>query len=142
MTGDHAVDREDWRSDPSGSSSAEYEVSVEQVSKLRILLANDPRSYRDLLAATFQILKSEAEVIISEPQDLDFEMQSFAPHLVVCSRLTPAIENTASSWIELYPNFKRLAHICIGGERSTVEGIELTDLLRAVDEVEQMVEFG
>jgi hypothetical protein len=110
------------------------------VGKLRILLANEPRSYREVLAATLQILKPDAEVAAIEPQDLDFEVRSFVPHLVVCSRITPVVLSNVSSCIELYPNFERLAHIHFNGERSTVEGVGLPDLIRVVDKVECMVE--
>jgi hypothetical protein len=110
------------------------------VSRLRILLVNEPRVYREALAAAFQAFKSTAEVVTSRPEQLDSALESFAPHVVVCSRLTSAVRNNALSWVELYPNYAALAHINVAGKCSTMEGVELPDLLRVLDQTENMVE--
>ena len=109
---------------------------------LRVLLANEPRSYRETLAATLRALRPNAEVLAAEPKTLDGEIESFAPELVICSNLTAAVENGVLAWVELYPGHGPLATVSVDGERSTREGIELHDLLSVVDRVALLTNEG
>ena len=101
--------------------------------KLRILVANELRFYREAIASALSALESLVEVIAVEPEELDGELERFAPHLVICSRVSAAVKERALAWVELYPDHGPLAFISIGGELSTVEGIELSDVLSIVD---------
>ena len=107
---------------------------------LRILLANEPRSYRETLAAVLQTMRPATEVRTAEPNALGHELESFAPQLVVCSNLTPAVEADTISWIELYYDHGPLSTVSVGGNRSITEGIELPDLLSIVDRTEFLLE--
>jgi hypothetical protein len=110
--------------------------------RMRILVANEPRSYREAIAHAIQALKPGAEVIVVEPAALDFEMKRLTPQLVICSRVTPAVEAGVPAWIELYPEYESLARLSLGGKRLTVAGIELEDLLSAVERAEDLVKTG
>lgn len=109
---------------------------------LRILLANEPRSYRETMAAALQVLRPDTEVRTIESKVLHRELESFAPQIVVCSNLTPAIETGALTWVELYPGHGPLSTVSIGGQRSVTDGIELPDLLSIVDRTEALAEVG
>lgn len=100
------------------------------------MLANDPRSYRETLAAVLQALRPSTEVRTAEPEALGHELESFAPQLVVCSNLTPAVEVDTISWIELYSGHGPLSTVSVGGNRSVTEDIGLPDLLSIVDRTE------
>ncbi|MDQ3855611.1 MAG: hypothetical protein M3281_04365, partial [Chloroflexota bacterium] len=67
-------------------------------------MANEPRCYREVVAATLGALRPGAEVISVEPTDIDAELARLDPHLVVCSRLTEAVETRAGAWVLLYPD--------------------------------------
>ncbi len=112
------------------------------MSSLRILLANEPRAYRETIAAALRMLRPKTEVRIVEPDSLDREFVRFASQLVVCSRLTSAVETGAFAWVELYPGHGPMATVSIGGERSVTEEIGLQDLLYIVDQTEVMAEAG
>jgi hypothetical protein len=97
------------------------------------LVACDLRSYRQSFATIFRELRPDVDVFEAEAEDLDREVERLRPHLVVCSRLTARVENHAPSWVELYPNFEAHAVVSVLGERSTVEEIQLSDLLSIID---------
>src|SRR3712207_5533595 len=103
----------------------------------RILVALELQSYRQALAAAFRELRPDVEVFEAEKEDLDREVERLGPDLVVCSRLTTRVEDHAPSWVELYPNHGPRSVVSVLGERSTVEEIQLSDLLSIIDRTER-----
>ncbi len=112
------------------------------MSDLRILLANEPRTYRETLAAAFRILKPNTEVFVIDPDKLDGEVERLSPQLVICSRTTPTVESQSLAWVELYPEYGSVSVISVGEERSTIAWIELADLLRVIDRTESLAREG
>ena len=109
---------------------------------LRILLANEPRSYRETIAAALQALRPDDEVRTTEPEMIGYELENFSPQLVICSSLTPAIGTGALTWVELYPGHESLSTVSIGGNGSVIDEIELPDLLSIVDRTETLARAG
>jgi hypothetical protein len=103
------------------------------MSQLRILLANEPRAYREALAAVCRILRPDTEVCAVCSEELCDTVRSFCPHLVVCSRVTDSVEEWSLAWIELYPDYGHTSRVSLDGRRSTVEGIQLDDILHILD---------
>jgi hypothetical protein len=104
----------------------------------RILVANEPRSYREVIAGTLQVLRPHLEVIVVEPEDLDRDVVRLAPNLVLCSRLSEAVEIHALAWVVLYPNGETRAVISIAGQCDTVSAdLPFPRLLSVIDEVER-----
>ncbi|MDQ3304224.1 MAG: hypothetical protein M3518_12860 [Actinomycetota bacterium] len=108
------------------------------MNKLRILLANEPRSYREAITGVLGSLYSQAEVVTVAPEALDSELKSRAPQLVIRSHITPAVQSGTLAWVKLYPEHEALAEINVGGRHSTIRDIELTDCLSAVDQTESL----
>lgn len=108
-------------------------ATIPVMRKTRVLFANDPRSYREVLAGTTRELRPEIEVRVTAPETLDGELEALAPDLVICSRLTEAVRERVPAWIELYPDGKSLAVVSVEGQRSTFEGLDLPALLSFVD---------
>ena len=105
---------------------------------MRILVANEPRSYREVIASTLQVLRPHLEVILVEPEDLDRDVVRLAPNLVLCSRLTETVETHALAWVVLYPNRETRAVISIAGQCHTVStDLPFPGLLSVIDEVER-----
>ena len=107
---------------------------------LRILLANEPRSYREAMAGAFRVLRPGAEVFVVDPERLDAEVRRLGPQLVICSRTTPTVETRSVSWVELYPEHGCVSVVSVGEECSTVVGIELADLLWIIDQTEGLAQ--
>lgn len=98
-----------------------------------ILVANEPRAYREVLFDALRILRPLAEVVVADPRDLDAEVERRAPNLVVCSRLTGTVEALCPAWIELYPDGSQRATARLGRERVSQDGLDLKGLLALVD---------
>jgi hypothetical protein len=95
----------------------------------RILVANELTSYRQTIAIVFRELYPGVEVREVDPAALDEEVARLLPDLVVCSCVTAVVRERAANWIELYPECKSFSTICISGEHTAFEDIELADLL-------------
>jgi hypothetical protein len=107
--------------------------------KFRVLVANELRYYREVVANAVLMFRPEVEVKIVEPSDLDSSILQLAPDLVVCSRITPTIRTRCSAWVELYPDEEPLAIVCINGQGSTVNDIELDGLLSIIDQAKNVL---
>jgi hypothetical protein len=97
-----------------------------------VLLANEPRSYRQAIAGVLRVLRPDVEVVETEQASLDRELSRGVPELVICSRATPTVK-TAPSWIELYTDHGSRSSVSIRQQRSAVEGMEMDELLKIVD---------
>ncbi len=103
--------------------------------KMRVLVANDPCTYREVIADAFQGLRPHVEVYVVEPDDLDHEVARFRPHLVICSQLTASVQSLLA-WIMLYPNGENRAVISTAGEHTTVANVVFDHLLSIIDKTE------
>lgn len=106
--------------------------------QLRILLANQPRAYRDTIAEALRSIFPDAGVCAVEPEALDAEVESFSPDVVVCDQASEAVRRVAVSWVELYPSYGSHSVVCVGGERETVEEMQFTDLISVVEEAARL----
>ena len=98
----------------------------------RVLVACELKSYRETIAAAFRTLRPDAEGFESEKENLDREVGRLGPDLVVCSRLTARIEDRVAVWVGLYPECCPRSVVSVRGERSTIEEIQLSDLLSVI----------
>lgn len=109
---------------------------------MRILVANEPRSYREVIGAAVQALRPHIEVVLSTPDTLERDLARLAPQLVICSALTASIWSRSVTWIVLYPEGTSQAVININGQSTTLDDLEFDHLLRIVDETEQLMDGG
>ncbi len=105
---------------------------------MRILVANEPCTYREVIADAFRELRPHTEVSAVEPDSLEREVERLRPHLVVCSRLTAAVQSLLA-WVVLYPDGENRALINIAGELVTLVDIEFGHLLSILDDAEQLL---
>ena len=117
------------------SSQSSPEQTARKAGNPRVLIANEPRAYREVLGATLSALRPHIEFVVAEPPALDTVLKRDSPDMVVCSHVTPSVEKGVPIWIDLYPDGEAWAVICIRGRRSTRTGIELDDLLRILDRI-------
>jgi hypothetical protein len=90
--------------------------------RLRVLMANEPRAYREGIAAVISQLRPEVEIETVEPETLDPAIGRFSPDMVICSK-------NAS-----------LSVASIGGRRVEYAEIQLPDLLSIVDKAEELAQ--
>jgi hypothetical protein len=102
--------------------------------KALVLLANEPRAYRESIAHVFRQLRPNVEVMTAEPEELEDCVLRLAPEMVVFSEATGLVRERVPVWVQLYPEYGPRSVVSVRGERSTIEEIQLSDLLSIVDE--------
>ena len=107
-----------------------------------VLLANEPRAYRDTLAVALPLLRPHVEVIVVDPESIDEAVVQHTPHIVICSRHTTAVETQVPSWILLQTEAKGAMNALssVVGERTAIHEIDLDELVRVIDQTEQFVQ--
>ena len=102
-------------------------------SRPRILMANEPRAYREGIAAVMSQLRPAVEVETVEPEALDDSIERHVPDMVICSKATETLKSRVRVWVELYPENGAVSVANIGGRRVEYTEIQLPDLLSIVD---------
>jgi hypothetical protein len=104
----------------------------------RVLLANEPRAYREGIAAVLGQLRPEVEIRTVEPDAMDGSILRFSPDMVVCSKATDVLRGRVRVWVELYPEHAAHSVASIGGNLMEYAEIQLPDLLSIVDRAEEL----
>lgn len=105
---------------------------------MRVLLANEPRAYRETIAGVFRHVCEGVEVRTTEPAKLSSCIQRFAPDMIVCSEVTTMVKNSAPVWVELYPAHDERSSVSIDGRREVYNEMQLADLLSIVDQAKAL----
>ena len=100
---------------------------------LRVLLANEPRSYRESIAAVFRQLRPELRVEVTEPESLERRVEQLRPHVAIFSHAAGGVKDRVPVWVELYPEHASRSVASEGGKRTEFAEIQLQDLLAIVD---------
>lgn len=100
---------------------------------LSVLLANEPRAYRETIAVALRLLRPHIEVIVSEPETLDDAIVQHMPQIVICSDLIPNVEMQVPAWAVLYPDGSMSAMLHAGSDRLLVAGIDLNGIVEFID---------
>lgn len=104
----------------------------------RVVVACEPQLYRQVVAAMLVTLRPCLDVVAAEPEELGRVISARNPHLTICSRLDEPTRSQLLAWVLLYPDGAPYAEISIAGRQSRSLGIDLSQLLTIVDEVEQL----
>jgi hypothetical protein len=101
-------------------------------------MANEPRAYREGIAAVISQLRPTVEVETVEPAALDDSIKRYVPDMVICSKATETLKGRVRVWVELYPENGAVSVANIGGRRVEYTEIQLPDLLSIVDRAEEL----
>ncbi len=102
----------------------------------RVLIAFEPRMYREVLVTALRRHRPLVESVLAEPAALDHTAGSFEPHLIVCNHATQMVRDSAAAWVEVQVKDSFDAVTCVNGERSEIRDLSLDDLLAILDEAE------
>lgn len=100
---------------------------------ISVLLANEPRAYRDTIAVALRMLRPEILVIVSEPDMLDGGILQHTPEVVISSHLTSLLESRVPTWVVLYPNGALNVLLNDNGTRTMLSEMDLDALIDLVD---------
>lgn len=109
---------------------------------MRILVAVNPRIYREVIGLSLHQYRPDAEVLICPPEALDREIGRFGPHLVVLDDSDGATPNGLSGFlyrVEILLGASMDARISVDGQAREIKDICTEDLLTVVDEAEKMI---
>ncbi len=98
-----------------------------------VVVAHEPRAYREALAGALATLRPAAAVAAVEPAELERAVARARPDLVFCGELTAAVSACARGWVLLYPGGAPRVETCIAGERAVLADLGLADALALVD---------
>jgi hypothetical protein len=101
-----------------------------------ILLANEPRSYREVIAGALRQQRPRWPIADVEPEVLPAHLGRCAREFVIASQLSEPVRQRAFGWVLLYPDFEDRATIGFAGHETTVEGLDFDGLLAVLDRAE------
>ena len=104
---------------------------------MRILLALAPTMYRQTLAHGLRTDRPDDEVRLADPDALDQEASSFAPHMIVCSDNASEVGEEVSvlSWIVIRYHDSMSASVFLDEQDTRlIQDISIEDLLGVVEE--------
>ncbi len=87
----------------------------EKVSVTRVLVAVEPRMYREVLVLDVRKHRPAAEAVLAEPDDMEWVAESFEPDLVVGSRISTPLRETVRAWVKLAARDGLCAEVNVGG---------------------------
>ena len=103
-----------------------------------VLVAIEPRLYRQVMGKAIQGLRPHVEVIVLDPDTLGAGIRRLDPELVFANRPDTFAPTGRSAWVEFRPYEQQPARICLAGRRRELEAVGLDDLLSVVDEAEEL----
>lgn len=103
------------------------------VPRCSILFGNEPRLYREAFAAAVTELRPQIEVMAVAPSDVEATLWRRRPCLLVCSRLTAAMQAMDIDWVVIPPDDSEPALVRSGGVSVSRSDFSLDDLLAALD---------
>jgi hypothetical protein len=109
---------------------------------VRILVTVKPQMYRETLALALHLHRPDAEVMLAPSESLDGEVKRFGPHLLVRNDndgAGPESLNAIACRIEILFSDGLDARINLNGRVWEIEDMCVDDLLRVVDEVEELI---
>ena len=103
--------------------------------------------YADAIARAIRDLRSGLHVRSTVLEELEQELGSFDPHVVVCSQPNGMHPSPRGAWVEIptdgeLEEEERLARICLDGEHWRTEGPPLSELLEVLDETHKRLREG
>ncbi len=103
---------------------------------VRILVAIEPRMYREVLAFYFRKQRPQSEVVLASPETLWDEVNRTRPHLIVAN-MVPSELKEMLYWVEVRNDEELTAIISADGYFDVIHEASLEDLLVAVDKAEE-----
>jgi CheY-like chemotaxis protein len=131
--------RDDLQGRLRGGDPRRHEAFAEGVrGRMVVLVAIEPRSYRQVIGQTIQALRPHVEVVVLDPDTLGRGSPRWSPISSSRTGPTPSRPGRARTWVEFRPYEEPPARVCLAGRRWELEEVELSDLLSIVDRTEEL----
>lgn len=103
-----------------------------------VIVAIEPRSYRQAMGQAIQALRPHIEVVVLDPDTLEAGVARLEPHIVFANRPDAPAPTGRPAWVEFRPYEEPPARVHLAGRRRELAEVELSDLLSLVDEAEEL----
>jgi hypothetical protein len=114
-------------------ASLRFVLGDHHVPNPSVLVALEPSTYRDAIAAALALLRPGADVVAVDPSDLAAALVAHHPALVFLSEPNSAVEAAVPAWVLLYPSGANRAVATLGSAREEIDQPRLPDLLALLD---------
>ena len=105
-----------------------------------MVLDDDYRAYREVIAVGIRMLRPHTEVASASLEELEEAVARLGPNVVISSVAARPGSGERLAWVELSLDPDRPSMICVGGRYSERSNPGLDVLLKIVDEAERL--FG
>jgi hypothetical protein len=105
---------------------------------VRVIVAIEPRSYREAIGENVRALRPRIEVYIIDPEVLERWVGRLDPELIFAHQPNILTSTGRSAWVEFRPYEDPAARVCLGGRQWELEEVDLEDLLSLVDQTEAL----
>ena len=108
---------------------------------MRILIANTPLMYREILAMAIRRHDPDFEVMIADPATMDGEAERFGPHTLIRDDDGTEVRapDSVVCWVGIMTEDNVKARISIDGKVSEIHEVSLYELLDALDEAAKFI---
>jgi hypothetical protein len=103
-----------------------------------VLIAIEPRSYRQVIGQAIQALRPHIEVVVPDPDTLVAGVARLEPELVFADRPAASSSSGGPAWVVFRPYEEPPARVRLAGRRWELEVVQLSDLLSIVYEAEEL----
>jgi len=105
--------------------------------KILVAIEDDYRAYQEIIAEAILSLRPRPEVRPAREEDLEEELASFNPDLVICGCSNAGYSKGRAAWVVLSTAVDQLMGICLGGQQRKSKAPVLIELLSIIDETEE-----
>jgi hypothetical protein len=109
---------------------------------MMVVLAIEPRSYRQVMGRAIQALRPHIEVVVLAPETLETAVARLGPDLVFANRPEDGGAPERAAWVEFRPYEEPPARVRLAGRSWDLGEVDLPDLLSIVDRAEEFARAG
>lgn len=108
---------------------------------IKMLLAVEPRAYREAIGLAIANLRPNVEVSVAAPEDLISEVTRLVPTLVICGLPDSEASEEVAAWVELKSpqGYWQKATVRIRDHRFELANVQLDDLLFIIDRTAEAI---
>lgn len=118
--------------------------SSDDVTTMRILVVYEDsyRSYGQTMVGAIRGLRPQVEAELIQVRELEAEVGSFDPHLVICNRANTVDPGSRLAWVRLSDDPDEPSEFCLAGRRWGAENPGIEEVLAIIDEMEGLLREG
>jgi len=107
---------------------------------VRVLVAIEPKMYREVLALHISQQRPQSEVVLASPENLEATVERTRPHLTIANEVPPMLKERGF-WVEVPTDGWLDTHISADGYSTTLHDVSLEDLVAVMDKAEEELAY-